>query len=105
MKIQISCHVPYLEYDLKKISSQEHTRNRDILLAQAAEVLMQLDKLDTPSQKKQPSSPKPIVEDDLEKMIATRRRELMEEKSNFCSHCGKAVKAGDQYCSHCGEEL
>lgn len=94
-----------LEYDLKKISSREHTRNRDILLAQAAEVLMQLDRLDIPAQKNQQSSATPVVEDDLEKMIAARRRELKEKKSNFCSNCGKAVKAGDQFCSHCGEEL
>ena len=94
-----------LEFDLKKISSQEHTRNRDNLLAEAAEVLMQLDGLKIPTQKrKQPSSP-PVVGDELEKMITERRRELRKEKSNFCSNCGKAVKTGDQFCSHCGEEL
>lgn len=94
-----------LEYDLQKISSQEHTRNRDILLSQAAEVLVQLDKLEKKVPKNMRVSAPVENEDDLEGMIETRRRELKGDKSRFCSHCGKAVKPEDQFCGKCGEKL
>jgi len=94
-----------LEYDLQKISSQEHIRNRDILLSQAAEILVQLDKLEKKVPKNIRMSSPVENEDDLEAMIETRRRELKGDKSRFCSHCGKAVKPEDQFCSKCGEKL
>ena len=94
-----------LEFDLEKISSQEHTRNRDILLSQAAEIIKQVDKLEKniPTDKRISSAPE--SEDDLEEMIEARRRELKGDKSSYCSHCGKAVKAEDQFCGQCGEKL
>jgi len=94
-----------LEYDLQKLSSQEHTRNRDILLSQAAEVLVQLDKLEKKVPKNMRVSSPVENKDDLEAMIETRRRELKADKSRFCSHCGKAVKPEDQFCGKCGEKL
>jgi hypothetical protein len=94
-----------LEYELEKISSREHTRNRDLLLKQAAEVLMQLDKLDVPSWKKGQKSAVKVAEVELEEMIEARRQELKGEKSNLCPQCGKLVKPGDLFCSHCGEGL
>lgn len=94
-----------LEYDLKKISSREHTRNRDILLSQAAEVLMKLDKLEKTAPVENRISSDPSGEDDLEKMIKARRHELKGEKSSYCSHCGKIVKPDDQFCGQCGEKL
>jgi hypothetical protein len=94
-----------LEFDLEKISSLEHTRNRDILLSQAAEVLMQLDKLNKTSLADKRISSAPSGEDDLEVMIEARRRELKGDKSSYCSHCGKTVKAEDQFCGQCGEKL
>ena len=94
-----------LEYDLQKISSQEHIRNRDILLSQAAEILVKLDKLEKKVPKNMRVSSPVENEDDLEAMIETRRRELKGDKSRFCSHCGKAVKPEDQFCGKCGEKL
>ncbi|HDD61150.1 MAG TPA: hypothetical protein ENF22_01310, partial [Chloroflexi bacterium] len=41
-----------LEYELEKISSGEHNRNRDILLAEAADVIKQLDKIQKPGSSK-----------------------------------------------------
>ncbi len=94
-----------LEYDLKKISSREHTRNRDILLSQAAEIIKQLDKLEKDFLADKSISSAPASEDDLEEMIEARRRELKKEKTSFCLHCGKVVKPGDQFCGQCGEKL
>jgi hypothetical protein len=93
-----------LELDLNKISSREHSRNRDILLAEAAEVLRKLDKYKK-SGKGKKATPVKAEPDDLEKMINDRKKQLKAEKSRSCSHCGKTVKDNDQFCSHCGETL
>jgi len=94
-----------LEFELEKISSEEHNRNRDILLAEASEVIKQLDKLQkTGSSKKKTSTP-PKADDDLERMIIERRQQLQSEKSLACPKCSKAVEKGAQFCSHCGEAL
>jgi len=93
-----------LELELNKISSQEHSRNREILLAEAAEVLRQLDKVHKPGKTKKTPSPA-RSDDDLEKMIAARRKELMAGKSRTCPNCGQPVKGTDKFCSHCGETL
>lgn len=94
-----------VEFELEKISSVEHNRNRDILLSEAAEVLKQLDKFQkTGSSKKKHSTP-PKVDDDLERLINERRQQLISEKLLKCPKCGKAVDEGAQFCSHCGEAL
>ena len=93
-----------LELDLNKISSREHSRNRDILLAEAAEVLRKLDKYKK-SGKGKKATPVKAEPDDLEKMINDRKKQLKAEKSRSCSHCGKTIKDNDQFCSHCGEAL
>ena len=93
-----------LELDLSKISSREHSRNRDILLAEAAEVLRKLDKYKK-SGKGKKATPVKAEPDDLEKMINDRKKQLKAEKSRSCSHCGKTIKDNDQFCSHCGEAL
>ena len=94
-----------LDLDLDKISSKEHTRNRDILLAEAAEVLQKLEKYKKPGKRKKQAPVKTEPEDDLEKMIYDRKKQLKAEKSGSCPHCGKKIKESDQFCSHCGEAL
>lgn len=94
-----------LEFELEKISPAEHARNRDILLAEAAVVLRDLD--DLPSSKaetRKQESPKP-ADDDLERMIAERRKQLKGKKLIDCPHCGKSVEKGAQFCSQCGGAL
>jgi len=94
-----------LEFELDKISPQEHTRSRDLLLTEAADVLRQLDKYTKPAKTKK-QVPAPLeVDDELEKMITARRQELTAEKSKLCPNCGKTVQEGDQFCSFCGGAL
>ncbi len=93
------------EFELEKIPSIEHNRNRDILLSEAAEVIKQLDKFQKPSSSKKKTLSPPKADDDLERMITKRRQQLKSEKSQKCPHCGKAVVRGGQFCSHCGEAL
>ena len=94
-----------LELELEKISSEEHHRNRDILLAEAADVIKQLDKLQKPSSTKKKTSKPKKADDDLERLIDERRQQLKNEKSLVCPACGKTVDKGAQFCSHCGEAL
>jgi hypothetical protein len=97
-----------LELDLNKISPKEHSRNRDLLLAEAAGIIKQLDNLKpgqkTGKAKKQTPAADP-KSDELEKMIAERRQQLRAEKSLVCNNCGGGVLIGDLFCSHCGETL
>jgi hypothetical protein len=41
-------------------------------------------------------------EDDLEELIAARRRERDEKSAGFCPKCGRPVKKSDRFCSKCG---
>jgi len=93
------------EFELEKISSVEHNRNRDILLSEAAEVIKQLDKLQKTGSSKKKTSPPAKVDDDLERMINERRQQIKNEKSLKCPKCGESVDKGAQFCSHCGEAL
>lgn len=93
-----------LELELNKISPQEHSRSRDLLLAEAAGVLQELDKHQTgKARKAAPARAK--AEDDLERMIAQRRVELKSGTSASCPKCGEPIKSTDKFCSHCGENL
>lgn len=95
-----------LEFELDKISNQEHNRNRDILLAEAADVIKQLDKIQkTGSSKKKKTSSSGKADDGLEKMINERRQQLKNERSLMCASCGQSVDKGSRFCSHCGEAL
>ena len=95
-----------LEFELNKISSTEHARNRDILLAEAAKVLYELDGLSGSSGRKQKKAASNKDEDDdLEKLISERRKQLKGEKSIKCTLCGKPIDKDAQFCSHCGGAL
>jgi hypothetical protein len=94
-----------LELDLEKISSKDHARNRDLLLKQAAEVLMQLDQLSGSRKKPDKSAISQVKDDDLEAMISARRRELRGEQTRICPQCGNSMKTEDQFCGKCGERL
>ncbi len=43
--------------------------------------------------------------DELEEMIAARKRERKESAAGFCPRCGKPVQKSDKFCSKCGTTL
>lgn len=43
--------------------------------------------------------------DDLENLIASRRRERQEKSAGFCPKCGKPAQKSDRFCSRCGTTL
>jgi hypothetical protein len=94
-----------LEFELEKISSAEHTRSRDLLMVEAAGVLSELDKMPKPKSGKKNNADPVQDGDDLEKMIADRRKQLKKDRSVKCPHCNETVEKGAQFCSHCGGAL
>jgi hypothetical protein len=44
-------------------------------------------------------------DDDLEAVIASRRREHKEKAGGFCPQCGKPVQKSDHFCPKCGATL
>jgi hypothetical protein len=47
------------------------------------------------------ASPK-IAADEIEDMLADRRRARLELSAGFCARCGKPIQNSDQFCSTCG---
>jgi len=52
------------------------------------------------------SSPTQLIEDDeVEAMIAARRRKRSDKSAGFCPQCGTAVTKSDRFCSKCGNAI
>lgn len=43
--------------------------------------------------------------DDLEEIIAARKRQRKESAAGFCPRCGRPVQKSDKFCSHCGATI
>jgi hypothetical protein len=43
--------------------------------------------------------------DELEEIIARRKRDRKESAAGFCPHCGKPAQKSDKFCSKCGATL
>jgi hypothetical protein len=44
-------------------------------------------------------------DDDLEALIANRRRDRKEKAAGFCPACGKPLQKSDRFCPKCGQQL
>ena len=44
-------------------------------------------------------------QDDVETMVAERRKAHTEKAAGFCPHCGKPVQKSDKFCSRCGATI
>lgn len=45
------------------------------------------------------------TKDELEELIASRKRERKESAAGFCPRCGKPVQKSDKFCARCGAVL
>jgi hypothetical protein len=41
-------------------------------------------------------------DDDIEMLIASRRKQRQEKSGGFCPNCGRPVQKSDKFCSNCG---
>ena len=119
------------DYSLGKVPAEDYPVQRNALLLHGAEVLQQLDALQSQSPARQgqgpaggssgcpaerfisglcSKSPPTNRTMDLEVLIAARRRarngSAPREKSiGFCPQCGKSLQKSDRFCPKCGTEL
>jgi hypothetical protein len=94
-----------LDFDhaLGKVPQEDYPSLREVLLMAGARILRQLDQGGSP-QAVDANVPLQVIdkEDDLEKLIAARRRSHHEKTAGFCPQCGNPVQKSDKYCFHCG---
>jgi len=116
-----------LDFDFKlgKIPDEDYPAQRAELLQKGADVLQKLDALKTvPStapdaearlekavaarradSAAEASGPELVSDDEIETMLAARRKERNAKSSGFCPRCGKPVLISDQFCPNCGKAL
>lgn len=113
-----------LDFDFKlgKIPAEDYPEQRAALLQKGADILRKLDELAPISSstnnaeariekaaaaKRADSSGKAaqFSDDELESMIAARRKDHKSRSAGFCPKCGKTVLVTDKFCPSCGKAL
>jgi len=112
------------DHTLGKIPAEDYPAQRALLLQKGADVLRKLDELApapssalnavsriekaTAAGRADSSSRSPAVadsDDEIESMIAARRKEHKGKSAGFCPKCGKPVLVSDKFCPACGKSL
>ncbi|MBL7161504.1 MAG: zinc ribbon domain-containing protein [Anaerolineales bacterium] len=101
------------DHTLGKIPAEDYPLQRGQLVQRGAEVLRQLDEYqgisaaDSTSARLETDLEAEAVnqDDDLEALIAARRRGRQEKSGGFCPHCGGPVVQSDRFCPKCGTAL
>lgn len=113
-----------LDFDFKlgKIPEEDYPTQRAGLLQKGADILRRIDSIAPQpasaqdadariekaiaARRADASGAKPeFSDDDVESMIAARRRVRKEKSSGFCPKCGKPVTVSDRFCPSCGKSL
>lgn len=123
-----------LDFDnaLGKVPAEDYPRQRAELLAKGAALLRKLDAMaSSPSPNGSGSKGKGkdaesrleaavasrradasveksatmLDDDDLESMIAARRKTRKEKSAGFCPKCGKPILVSDRFCPSCGKAI
>ena len=113
-----------LDFDFKlgKIPEEDYPPQRASLLQKGADILRQIDSIapqTTSAQDVDARIEKAIAarradasvakremdDDEVESLIAARRKTRKEKSSGFCPKCGKPVMVSDRFCPSCGKSL
>jgi rubrerythrin len=123
-----------LDFDnaLGKVPAEDYPRQRAELLAKGADLLRKLDAMaaspspngngnkekeknaesrmeaTVASRRADASAEKSVTvldDDDLESMIAARRKTRKEKSAGFCPKCGKPILVSDRFCPSCGKAI
>jgi hypothetical protein len=112
------------DFNLGKIPAGEYPDQRAALLQKGADILRKLDEL-APVASSAVNAEARIerataagradsgasnaflaeTDDDLESMIAARRKAHKSKSAGFCPKCGKSVLVTDKFCPSCGKSL
>ena len=110
------------DYKLGKIPQEDYPTQRAGLLQKGADILRRIDSMAPQNASVQdadqrieraiaarradaPVAMQEIGDDELEAMIAARRKGRRENSSCFCPKCGKPVMVSDRFCPSCGKPL
>jgi len=115
------------DYTLGKIPEADYPGQRTSLLTRGADILRQLDAFGVETDEVEAEARLEAViaarhadiasnggpgrihrtspDDDLEALIASRRRMRSEKSRGFCPQCGRPVGASDRFCPNCGATL
>lgn len=110
------------DHNLGKIPAEDYPAQRALLLQKGADILRKLDELTSGAvsdssvesrieqaaaavRADSSATVKPLDDDDLESMIAARRKEHKSKSAGFCPKCGKPVLVTDKFCPSCGKAL
>ena len=110
------------DYKLNKIPEEDYPTQRAELLQKGADILRQIDVLAPQpasvqaadariekaiaARRADASVDRPEVsDDDVESMIAARRKSRKEKSSGFCPKCGKPIMVSDRFCPSCGKSI
>ena len=100
------------DFQLGKIPEEDYPVQRGDLLRKGADILRKLDAL-APARPLRPDKTKAsapagdrqLNDDEIESMLAARRRARTTKSAGFCPRCGKPVLVTDQFCPNCGKAL
>ena len=100
------------DFQLGKIPDDDYPVQRSDLLQKGAEVLKKLDALGASRPAAQlaaatagPEQTGTLSDDEIESMLAARRRVRKTRSAGFCPRCGKPILVTDQFCPNCGKSL
>ena len=113
-----------LDFDFKlgKIPEEDYPEQRAELLKKGSEILRQLDELQpvyaaartaesriekaaAANRADSASDNAAFSDEEIEAMLAARRKQHKSKSAGFCPKCGKPVLAADNFCPSCGKSL
>jgi hypothetical protein len=114
------------DHSLGKIPEEEYPLQRASLLNRGAEVIKQLEAYKGVNGAELPRTRLPLepaaaasldgsipaakaasdnADDELEVLIANRRRARQEKSAGFCAQCGGPLQVSDKFCPKCGDPI
>lgn len=81
--------------------SSEKTENKDKDAESRMEAVVASRRADSSAQKAVAA----LDDDDLESMIAARRKVRKDKSAGFCPKCGKPILVSDRFCPSCGKAI
>lgn len=106
------------DHSLGKIPEEDYPAQRAELLQKGADVLRKLDatasatsaneRIERAAAARRADAPSTVPvpsDDEIESMLASRRKARGERSAGFCPRCGKPVLASDRFCPNCGKSL